>query len=167
MATDTRLDAILFGAFLAVLVAEGSATRILPGKPFQMWILIISALFVLLFSFLYRDPFFRSTVRYSLQSMALMPLFYYAVFSPDLWIFRPLNWAAVRIIGVYSYTIYLIHTVVLGNLEASGFYFGNRIVFALVAFAICIGYAALLFRFVELPVKAARNRLLSRRFGET
>ena len=167
MATDTRFDSILVGAFLAVLIAEGKAAAIFPQKPFMVGGLIVFAILVLLFTFLYRDPFFRSTLRYSLQGMALIPLFYYSVNLPNVWIFRLLNWRPIRVIGVYSYTIYLVHTVVLGNLEGSALEFQNRALFGASAFLICLVYAAVIFRFVELPIKAIRGRLVSKRLSRT
>ena len=157
MSTDTRFDSILYGALLAMMAAGGQARRFFPEGAWARSAILLAALAVLLLCFVWRDATFRSTLRYSLQGLALMPVFHYAVTRPDLWYFRPLNWTPLRWIGIYSYTIYLSHTVVLGNLDGIGP--GNRLVFALLAGAICVAYAAFIFHFVERPIKALRNRL--------
>ena len=40
---------------------------------------------LLLVSLLWRDPDFRQTLRYTLQGIALLPIFYYIVSSPNVW----------------------------------------------------------------------------------
>lgn len=162
MSTDTRFDSILFGALLAVLTARGQAARFFPDTPRARWGLLAASAVVLLVCFLVRDVGFRQTLRYTLQGIALMPVFHYAVSRPDLAIFRPLNWYPIRLIGVYSYTIYLCHTVVLTNLHVHELGPDNTLLFALFAFAICTAFAAAVMYFVERPVKNMRNRAIQK-----
>ena len=155
--TDTRFDSILYGSVLAIMNARGISARVFPDTPAQRNGLLLASVAVLTFCFVMRGDIFRETLRYSLQGIALMPIFYYAVSRPDLLVFRPLNWAPLQLLGFYSYTIYLAHTVVLGNL--SRVYPNSSPGFALLAGAICLLYAIALNRFVEQPVRRLRRRL--------
>lgn len=158
VSTDTRFDSILYGALLAILHARGHAARLFPQRGLGMWALLGAAGAVLLFCFVYRDPTFRETLRYTLQGIALMPVFHYAVTRADLWLFRPLNWAPMRWIGLYSYSIYLVHFVALINLRAFEIGPTNPVLFSLFVFALCTLYAGLLHRFIETPLRRWRAR---------
>src|SRR5271165_5774280 len=73
MATDCRIDSILYGALLRLLFETSWASvvvRMLRSRVCQML-----ALLVLLMTFVVRDEIFRETVRYSIQGIALMPIF--------------------------------------------------------------------------------------------
>lgn len=162
IATEARMDAILYGALAAILrdapQARGFLERL--TRPYIIGI----ALAILLATFLIRDPFFRSTVRYTIQSLALMP--------PILALTSTSRFPAVRklldsrpfvIIGVLSYSLYLWHLagLELGNSLArhlalptiSGWVLGWIITF---------GAAALSYRFVERPFFSLRRRFGSR-----
>lgn len=156
--TDTRFDSILYGSVLAIMNARGLSARIFPDAPAYRNGLLLASAAVLAFCFVWRDPIFRETLRYTLQGIALMPVFYYAVARPDLLVFRPLNWAPLQLLGFYSYTIYLAHTVVLGNL-AQVYPNSGTIGFALLAGTICLLYAIALNRFIEQPFRRLRRRL--------
>src|SRR5262249_7089597 len=65
------------------------------------------------------QPEFRESFRYSLQGLALLPIFYYAVRFPTAGPFKLLNARLLVRIGVLSYGIYLIHDVVLSALPTS------------------------------------------------
>lgn len=161
VSTDTRLDSMLYGALLAMLVSKNENIRDFAEASIVKWTALIFAIVALIFSFVFRDDTFRSTLRYSLQGIALIPVFYYAVFYPHWWIFRFLNWPLFKMIGLYSYTIYLVHTVVLGGLRQSSLSSYGDLFMAIFAFGICISYAAILYHFVEKPVKNLRGRFAS------
>lgn len=156
--TDTRFDSLLYGCILALLIWRGDARRLFPAGRAAVAICVF-ALAMLLFAFVWRDDAFRSTLRYTIQGLALTPLFYYAVAYPDSPVFRPLNWAPVRRIGVYSYTMYLAHYVIIGILKNLGLDISNSIVFTPVAIAASIVYAALLYEIAEKPFQPLRARL--------
>ncbi len=158
ISTDTRFDSLLYGCLLALMAHNGAAERIFPAGRAR-WLLMAAALAVIFATFLVRDETFRSTLRYSLQGIALMPLFHYAVTRPQEPVFRPLNWAPVRRIGVYSYTLYLVHLVVILAMEHVGMDISNRLVFVPVAAAISLAYAAAVFEFVERPLAPLRKRI--------
>ena len=157
ISTDTRIDGILYGCLLAILAAQGRAEAWFPAK--FMYPALVGALIILAVTFLYRDPGFRSTLRYSLQGLALMPVFHFAVTRHDMWLFRPLNWKPVRRIGQYSYTLYLIHFVIINALILNGVLVHNIWAFTALAAALSIAYAAAVFEWVEKPMKPLRARL--------
>ena len=109
VASDTRVDSILFGCALAVYgnpVIDG-ASRIKEAT----WkrVILPIAILVLLFTFLYRAPSFRETFRYSIQGLALTPVFIAAIRFPGWLLFRPLNTRLASFVGVLSYSLYLVH----------------------------------------------------------
>jgi len=75
--------------------------------------LLLTSLLVIIFTFLFRNPRFRETIRYTIQGIALMPLFYFAISRCDMLFFRFLNNKWVRKLGVYSYVIYLSHDIII------------------------------------------------------
>jgi peptidoglycan/LPS O-acetylase OafA/YrhL len=115
-ASDTRFDSILYGAILALVSQHLSLTKSAGTSPLRMQMLAGFGLAGLLLSLLNRDVVFRETSRYSLQGICLMPIFFYAINVHDSQVSRFLNWSPLRRIGVYSYSIYLIHFVLLSLL---------------------------------------------------
>lgn len=159
ISTDTRFDSLLYGCLLALLIWRGQAGRLFPDAPQVRLPLIAAALAVLVVTFVVRDEAFRSTLRYTLQGIALMPLFHYAVQRPQDPIFAPLNWAPVRMIGVWSYTIYLCHFVIIHALAYNGVtQIGEPAMMGLSAVLSC-AFAAAVYRFAEQPLKPLRARL--------
>lgn len=157
--TDTRFDSMLFGCLLALLSWKGDAERFFPANPRAMYSLIALAIGLLFFCLLYRDDIFRSTLRYTIQGLALMPIFYYAVNRPDALIFQPLNWPVIRQIGVWSYTIYLCHYVVIHALNHLGLSQQTTMFFTLLVLALSSAWAALVYELVERPLFGLRKRM--------
>ncbi|MGB3899352.1 MAG: acyltransferase [Mesorhizobium sp.] len=149
--SDTRIDSILFGCLLALL--EWRGFRFPEGR--AAWLILAVAACLLLPTFIVSSDFFRSTFRYSLQGLALMPFFFYAVHKPSALPFRPLNWPLARRIGVYSYSIYLSHDVFIDALGRQG---ASTVSVLIVAGALSVGYAALLHELVEKPFRGMRSR---------
>ncbi|MFY0617375.1 acyltransferase family protein [Shimia sp.] len=157
ISTDTRLDAILFGCYLAMLCHTGTAQRLF-AEGWRMYIWLGAAIVALLFTFAFRDPMFRATLRYTVQGLALIPLFFYAVHHADHPLFRPLNHAWVRRVGVWSYSLYLVHFMIIHALLHNGVMLGSwqMILFSALLALAC---AAAIHRFVERPLLALRRRL--------
>lgn len=158
VATDTRIDSILFGCVLAVVF-----NPVLDGLPCrERWLKHVwfpVGLVLLVVSFLPRQPWFDQTVRYTLQGLALMPIFLVAVRYPDWLPCRPLNHPWVRMLGVLSYAIYLVHTTVIrlvGELTQSRWLLG------LLAGAATLLVSYILHRTVELPCIELGKRLRRR-----
>jgi peptidoglycan/LPS O-acetylase OafA/YrhL len=113
MGSDTRFDSILFGCALAMWGNPAlDPTPI--GDRVWKWVLLPAGVALLMFTFAYRDPAFRETFRYTLQGMGLMPVFVVAIRYPGWGPMRLLNTRLMRFIGVLSYSLYLLHHVVLG-----------------------------------------------------
>jgi peptidoglycan/LPS O-acetylase OafA/YrhL len=113
VASDTRVDSILYGCALAISgnpMLDG-ASRLADAT--WKWILLPIALVAIVASFVYRDPTFRETVRYSIQGVALYPVFIAAMRYPTWGPFRLLNLPVMSFLGVLSYPLYLVHHVVL------------------------------------------------------
>lgn len=158
ISTDTRFDSILYGCLLAILERNGRAARILPDDTRRMSMILFGALLVLALSILARDLTFRSTLRYTVQGLALMVVFHYAVTQPGYWLFRPLNVGWVRTIGLYSYSIYLAHYVIIRIVEKQGWFGGNFALVVLAAVVITVAYAAFVWHVVEAMPRKLRHR---------
>jgi peptidoglycan/LPS O-acetylase OafA/YrhL len=158
ISTDTRFDSILFGCLLALLERDGVAGRFLPTDTRRLTPVLLGALVVLALSVLARDVTFRSTLRYTVQGAALMVVFHYAVTRPDYWLFRPLNFGWVKTLGLYSYSIYLAHYVIIRILQKHGWFEGNTALFIAAAAIISIAYAAFLWHVIEAIPRRLRHR---------
>jgi len=156
-ATDTRLDSMLFGCILGVwfnpALDKGSPQL---GARAGM-ILFAACLGLLLFSFLYRDPVFRETWRYSLQGVALFPMFYCAVRFQHWPIFTWLDSRPMRAMGLISYTFYLTH---LPCLALIGLYTDtSKPVRAALGFLATVAVSSAMYLLVERHLGALRRRL--------
>jgi peptidoglycan/LPS O-acetylase OafA/YrhL len=106
--TDTRIDSILFGCIMGLYLNPMMDARLKLNEVVK-WFLLAASGAMLLFSFGYRDPAFRETFRYTLQGIALFPLFYLAIVDHERPLWRWLNYAPLRFLGILSYTLYLVH----------------------------------------------------------
>ncbi len=109
MGSDTRLDSILFGSALAVWNNPMLDKVEQNSEQLFKYLLFPASIGLLIFCFIYRDPAFRETVRYSLQGVALTGVFIAAVRYPQWLVFRTLNSRFFVFVGGLSYSLYLIH----------------------------------------------------------
>lgn len=157
LATDTRFDSILLGCVLAIAASpvlrdplHAQLTKHLP------WLVPVS-IAVLITTFIYRGEEFRSTFRYTLQGVALMPLFIAAIHCQGSLVVRVLNVAWVRFLGVLSYSLYLCHSIIL---EAVLRIWGRGPVFTGVIGILCaLVFATFVHYVVERPCTKVRKRL--------
>jgi len=158
-ASDTRIDSIAFGCILALVMNPvRQPRRSGPMSPAQ-WTLLAVAAGALLFTLLYRDPTFRETARYSVQGLALMPFFYFAICFADNSLFRYLNTPWAMTLGTYSYTIYLIHYVIIETISKNLPAIAAKPYFLFpTALLISTAYAAAVARFIEPYFKKLRRR---------
>ena len=156
-ASDTRIDSILFGSAAAVWY-NPTADKWDANEWRWKYAYVPLALLLLAVSFLYRDPVFRETARYSLQGLALAPLFVAAIRFPDWLPFRLLNRQPFTLIGTLSYSLYLLHDVVFEVLQRQPARLG-QFGQPLTAFAISLGLAWTIYVLVEKPCAALRRRL--------
>ncbi|VCU72610.1 O-acetyltransferase OatA [Pigmentiphaga humi] len=154
MGTDTRVDAILYGSILSLIVWYYPSALRLWQRP---WAFALGVA-LLLASLLYREPHFREVERYTQQSLAIMLLFPYAILHAS-WVQRLLSLAPVRYVGKISYSLYLHHWLVCVLLREYG---ANLpwLVRAGILFAMSWLLADLSWRFVERWGLQMRQRSL-------
>jgi peptidoglycan/LPS O-acetylase OafA/YrhL len=155
IAVDTRFDAILIGCILALW--NNPVLDPVPGLRARTKVGLAAAAIVLLFAASVNNTQpWRETVRYSLHSMALLPLIYLAIVDAERPWFRWLEWRPVRYLGSISYALYLVHYVVL-FIVTSLWPTGGTWPRAAIVFAISIAYAAAMRRWVEDPLGRFRK----------
>jgi peptidoglycan/LPS O-acetylase OafA/YrhL len=110
-------------------------------------------------SLIIRNPVFRETLRYSVQSIALLPIFYYCIAQSNAWPVRVLQSTPLRWIGWLSYSMYLSHeflfSVVQSKLQLTG------PPAAVVVFTLALAYALGVRYLVELPSRDLQRTLTS------
>jgi peptidoglycan/LPS O-acetylase OafA/YrhL len=160
VATDCRIDSILYGALLRILFEtswSGTAVTLL-----RLPISRILAILALSSTFVIRNDNFRETLRYSVQGVALMPLFTAVlVDDPNTLVRRALASAPMVLLGRLSYSIYLFHLLALA---AGQVYFGSQkraeVVISGLLLTGLISYV--LFNFVDRPLARFRHGLRAR-----
>ena len=155
IASDTRIDSILFGCALAVFGNPALDPQRLSGR--RLAGLATVALFTLAGTFLVREPLFLETVRYTLQGLALFPLFVIAIRYPRWGPVRLLNLSWMRTLGILSYVIYLVHPTVIYTVQQRATL--HPLMQGLLAFAITLLIASLIHRLVEQPCADLRRKL--------
>lgn len=166
-ATDTRLDSIVFGCMLAVHGNPAlDGTRF--SRRFWVWLALPLSLGVIAATLVLRNPGFRETLRYTVQGLALFPVFIAAIRYADTGGFRILNLRPVRTLGVLSYSLYLTHATVIAVLNqhfpvAAGAVARERLIHGItvgvLAFVSSVALAALIHRWVEKPCARLRKKL--------
>ena len=109
-------------------------------------------------TFAIRASWFRETFRYTLQGIALTPLFIVAIRFPSWLPLRPLNTRALAFLGALSYTLYLAHQVVIMAL-LNRYPAIDRYALGASAFAIAFVIAYAMHVLVEKPCARLRRRL--------
>ncbi len=155
MATDTRIDSILFGCVLALW---GNPVLDPSRISDSLWKKLLLPLSIggLLLSFAVGNREFREAFGYTLQGLCLFSVFVVAVRYPEWGPMRLLNAAPVRWIGLLSFAIYLIHPsmLVLAR-ETVGLSF---LPLTLTATALTLGGAAILYYGIERPLGRLRRK---------
>lgn len=165
MATETRIDAILFGAATAIL-CNRKGEAFIERWSHPVWVgLGLAAIIV---SLLIRDVFFRETLRYTVQEIALVPLVLGATVSSRYGFGQKIlnSWPMVQT-GKLSYSLYLWHLAgfALGEalIPGAGWSF---VLAMLLGWAVTFLLAACSYRFVEMPFFAMRRHFGSNVRGE-
>lgn len=158
-ASDTRADSIAFGCLLALLRNPISDTRENDVMQRHHWFLLAGGCALLLSTLLIRNWHFRETVRYTIQGIALAPIFYVSIRFAHLQPFRVLNTRPMILLGIWSYSIYLIHEIIVGliSLHAPGVALKPWLLVPIVL-AASIGFAHLIETFVEPYFRKLRSR---------
>ncbi len=158
LASDTRFDSILFGCALAVW-----GNPILDGHPkgspgLWKYVLFPLGIALLLVSFIWRDEGFRETFRYSIQGLGLYPVFITAICHPEFLPFRFLNLRPVAFMGVLSYSLYLVHHVVLFGVRFQLPHL-HPVAQGVLGFGLALAIAWGIYLVVEKPAARLRKRL--------
>jgi peptidoglycan/LPS O-acetylase OafA/YrhL len=159
--SDTRVDSILFGCVLALAANPRAATSETSNPLLQQRsaMLLAAAAIILVVTIIWRNAYFRETFRYSLQGIALMPIFYFAIKSAAHFPFTLLNHRWVARIGVYSYAMYLIHYIVINAIEKNAPQLATaKPLLVLVTFVVATLYAAILDVYVDSYFRRLRKK---------
>ena len=168
--TDTRIDSILYGAVLATLLGTRLAGPLL--KILQSRAVFAAGLVLLCLSFVIRDPTFRDSARFTIQGVGLFLAGGSVLFSSRLgWVRGLLSLRPLLLLGRWSYSLYLWHSIVLlcvlsalpgwfwrpaitdGRISLGWDLLGIPVVLAL-----SVVVAAVSYKFVEMPMVALRRR---------
>jgi peptidoglycan/LPS O-acetylase OafA/YrhL len=152
-ATDTRIDAILFGCILAMWRNPLWDRSVSPVQ--GIGLLGLSGV-ALLLAFAIPGHFFHDTVAYTVQSAALLPVFYCAIRFAHWPLFQWLEWRPVRALGLISYTFYLSHT---GCLVLAQHVFTNPGLQVIAGFAGSVAFSGLSYALMERPLTRTRRKM--------
>lgn len=161
-ATDTRIDSIIFGCLLA-LIKNPLANKLNINSHLQWkdWGILGMSVAALVATLTVRDSVFRETLRYSIQGLALVSIFYYSIGNYKNTIFKPLNHFVLTKIGKLSYSIYLIHYFLIENLTISLNSFILKIILITV---LALTYAILINELVDKPFAKIKRIFLDQKF---
>jgi peptidoglycan/LPS O-acetylase OafA/YrhL len=155
IATDTRIDSILWGCILALW--RNPALDPATARPLASGRICIPAALILAFAILWPNERFRETLRYTLESLCLMPLFCAVVLRGDWLAVRWLDIRVMRWLGRISYTFYLCHYVFIDLFELNfpGWPKAARVAAALASALI---FSQAMRVMVEIPLARIRKR---------
>lgn len=157
--TDTRLDSILFGSILAI-AANPVIDRLDGVSRRRYFIAAVVGVLVLIASIAMRGEMFRQTARYTIQGVALFPVFLYVIRYAGSAITRLLDARILTHIGDLSYSLYLVHYTVMFSVKT---WIGTNPYLVLsLTFALSYILAVIMRRAVEMPANRVRNRILRR-----
>lgn len=166
MGTDTRIDSILFGCILAVWRNPVLDRAAYEGTSDSLWrrywaqvavpvcLVVLLATAAISYS---THPKIAGTVVWTVQGLALMPLFAAVILYPAWGLVSLLNLRVVRYIGALSYSIYIVHWTVIDGLRPrlSGPHLFKILVYVVVTLALAMA----MHHFIELPCARLRRRL--------
>jgi peptidoglycan/LPS O-acetylase OafA/YrhL len=168
--TDTRIDSILFGCILGMLgnpAVDATPDRA-PSRIGRLWAPILAPVGIVAFLLVYPWPgnlgpaLFRhtaidATVQYTIQGLALIPIFVVAVRFANRGIFRLLNHPAVVLVGVLSYSMYISEEIIIALIHND--VGAGQVVHGLVYLVLTLAFAWLMYRLVERPFARIRRHL--------
>ncbi|HEX6692994.1 MAG TPA: acyltransferase [Burkholderiales bacterium] len=157
-ATDTRMDSLLFGCVMGLWMNPMLDREPAVGR--AGWLALCGlAAALLLASFVYRSNEFRDTLRYTMQGVALFPLFYCAIRFHDAPLFAWLSAWPLRALGLVSYTFYLVHEAAI---DIAGDHLGfpvGSLGRGLAGFALAVILSVACYVLVERRFAALRRKL--------
>jgi peptidoglycan/LPS O-acetylase OafA/YrhL len=160
--TETRIDSIATGVLVAAACEIPAGRRIVLSLARSIPIASLAGAVALACLIIFREPFFRETLRYTLLDFSAAILLISVVFADRYrWVNLLLNSVPFIWIGEVSYSLYVWHegasNVVRGLLPS----LWHPALIVLV-FAACFATATLSYYAIERPFQGIRARLLAR-----
>jgi peptidoglycan/LPS O-acetylase OafA/YrhL len=154
-ASDTRVDSILFGSALAL--GFNPMLDKITIAPARLAAMCVAAVAVILGTIIPRSDVFRETIRYTIQGLALAPLFVGAIVLHNRWPMSLLSLQWLKAVGLISYMLYLVHLCVIEALPHVGVH--NKFVLTATAFIVSIAIATITYFVIEKPASRLRRKL--------
>lgn len=152
--THTRIDSILFGCILALWANPMVEER--PAWSARGWHALL-ALVVIFATFAMKGALLREGIRYTLQGAALLVIFNYQLQGANA-LSRVLRWRILQRIGLWSYTLYLVHYAMLYAVRGIA-PDATPVASAMAALILSCGYCAAMHTVVEQPLARVRRQL--------
>lgn len=164
--SDTRADSLAWGILAAIVLYRWNQDTDRPrAQRFtgSTWALMLAvAIFAL--SVITRDEWFRQTFRYSAQSIAACLLMLYGFTATGTIVHRAFDsicrYRVVQIIGLSSYSIYLVHLTLLEALDEVGMPLPIHLGVGVVA-SLAVGVG--LYFVIEVPARPLYDRWRTRK----
>ena len=168
--TDTRIDSILFGCILGVLGNPAPDLRS-PGERSRLdryWAPALAPIALLALALFCPWPgnlapaFFRridftATAQYTIEGLALIPIFVVAVRFANRGIFKLLNHRAVVLVGVLSYSMYISEVTIIDLVHEH--LPGSQMMHGPIYLVLTLAFAYAMYRLIEKPFARVRKRL--------
>lgn len=166
--SDTRLDGIAWGVLAALIYHLIEERRRLSKSTFLFLskdLSFLIAVSVYLISLLIRDDWFRDTFRFTLQSVAACVVIIYGLLpgdGPIRRVFYALSkWRWVSILGLASYSIYLVHLLVMEGMRR--YLVLPLPLEALVLSGVGVGVGIGIYQLIEVPAHRYARQLRRKR----
>jgi len=167
--TLTRVDTLLIGAFIAIAVRD--AVLLGAIRKLQPYVFVASVVGIAVIDLLGHETWSRAywteTIGLSFYAFAYASIVLWAYLQNGerTWLDRSLNNGLLRMLGKYSYGIYVYHVIIYACLRKAldryGWY-GRSLIPSLCACAgfilVSVGVAVLSFRYLETPFLKLKSR---------
>ncbi|MEJ1194034.1 acyltransferase family protein [Pseudarthrobacter sp. CCNWLW207] len=169
--TDSRLDSIALGILSATIyasvserVGKVSVFGALTTFAAKSWV-FVSAVLLFLVATAIPNEFFKDTLRYFLQSLAIALILIYGMQRPRDILSRIYSGFCemrfLQIIGLSSYSIYLVHVPLYHLIDWVDLGIDGPILISL-KLVISVVLGSLVWRILEVPIERYKTRLFSR-----
>ena len=159
--TECRLDSLAFGVALACLCELDRGRRLLLRLATPAWCAL--GLVATIGCLLLRDPYFRETLRYSIQGAAIVLVLNYVLFGAGR-AASVLERRPFVIVGLLSYSLYLWHYFAAHVLDAAAPH-TPHLIRAAILFPVSFVLATVSYYGLERPLIGLRGRLQGRSAG--
>jgi len=156
-ATDTRIDSILYGCCMALWRNPAFDDEVKTYRESTGTITVITLLAIMVGAALCPIEAISVIAVYAIQCVCLYFIYMRAILHPEWACFRWLNSRPMVWIGTISYTVYLIHIVVLKTLRSVTEW--NDVVVAISGLVLTLVLASLSFIYIEGPLARLRHKL--------